>query len=154
MENKGTLIKNLITNEILTQPQQKYLAKFTKNGMCRKIKCVNDIFYVLFFFNNLEGWCLKPTSFLYLKQLESIGNNSRESVRVIINKIILKINEISPTNKNDDINNIILLINEMIELLFSRNGSELKYFLECINIILTFGLTLEDYFFSEFTIST
>lgn len=157
MENKGTLIKDLLEGEILLPAQQKYLAKFTKDGICRKIKCVDDIFNKLFFstvLNNQIVWILKPTSFLYIRQLELISNNSRETVRKIVNSIINQINIIKTnieTNNNDNIQELIILINDMVNILFDRNGGDIRYFFECISIILMFGLKLEDYFFSEFT---
>lgn len=172
---KGTSIKNLITSdkfenkfveERLTEQQQKYLAKFTKDGMCRKIKCVEDIFFTIFMsvtIDNKQTWILKPISFLYIKQLELISNNSRDPVQNSVKKLIellkphlinLENSETSQENiiKKSNIAEIITAINSMIEVLFMRTKPELKFDLECISILLLFGLKLEDYFFSEFLI--
>lgn len=154
MDNKGTSIQELISGEILSAPQQKYLAKFTKDGMCRKIKCTEDIFLTLCMptiVNNEQKWKLKPVAFLYIRQLELISNNSRQSVQDVANDLIKILKAYLDPEKNINETEIVTSISIMVEVLFIRNRDELKFFLECISILLLFGLRLDDYFFSEFS---
>jgi hypothetical protein len=153
------------TEEKLTPEGQKFLAKLTKNGTCRKIKCVEDMFSALCIptvVNSEHIWIFKPTKFLYISQLRDIADNSRHCVQITLSRLLtlLKSDTLNTQNNDNDENNqktqilnLITALYELVELLFTRDAKDktkLKYFEECISILMTIGLDLSNYFYDEF----
>ena len=141
---------------------QKFLAKLTKNGLCRKIKCVEDMFNVLCISDtrgDIIKWIYKPTLFLYIPKFRDIADHSRLQIQEALSQLItiLKcgLNDSSDNDAKNIYNindqDLITVLNNLVEILFLRNKDDkLTYFDESIPILLTFGLSLEDYFYAEF----
>jgi hypothetical protein len=102
---------------------QKFLAKLTKNGMARKIKCVNDIFNVLCM-KSSNCWIYRPCIFLYIIELVKIAENSR----IIVKKSIeMLLNNITKDKSNYlflfiEINNFIEKNKELLKIINNTNN--------------------------------
>lgn len=162
------------THEFKDINNQKFLAKFTKNGICRKIKCTEDIFFALCMPALMDGrhtWIYKPSLFLYIPKLKEIADNSRILVKIGIELILEELIKYDNSKNILDEKKLMEKINTLVDIIFERGKlqkiiikdprgnpkeiydedfSRLKYEEECWSIILLFGLNLDDYFFSEF----
>lgn len=150
--------------EQLSHENQKFFAKLTKDKFCRKIKCVEDIFECLCERPNTEinKWHFKPTLILYISNLRDISDHCRNDVQCAINELLFLMQSTNTkkffkieTDEHNETNclmdDIVGSINSLIEILFKRDERcKLVYEFECVAILLTMGLKLEDYFYSEF----